>query len=31
MCNAITFGEPAQRDSKGKAICKWCLEKNDNK
>ena len=21
----------AQRDNKGKAICKWCLEKNDKK
>ena len=29
MCNALTFGEPAHRDSKGKPICKWCLEKNN--
>jgi len=27
QCNSYTFGNPAQRDSKGKPICKWCLEK----
>ena len=27
QCNAFTFGDPAERDSKGKPICKWCLEK----
>lgn len=26
-CDSITFGEPANRDSKGKPICKYCLEK----
>ena len=31
QCDATTFGEPAQRDSKGKPICKWCLEKESNK
>ncbi len=29
MCNATTFGEPAQRDGNGRPICKWCLEKNN--
>ena len=31
QCNSFTFGEPHSRDSKGKPICKYCVEKQGNK
>ena len=31
VCNAYTFGEPAKHTSNGKPVCKWCLEKKNDK
>ena len=31
VCGLSTFGEPFDRDSKGKSICKYCVEKGAGK
>lgn len=27
VCDSVTFGEPKVRTSKGKPVCKYCVEK----